>query len=65
MQIIFSESADTAENAAVLVAFSALALACKATQVCGMLVVGAAIANVAAPALIQKQCVDNSMRPVS
>ena len=33
MRITFLEMDDTAENAAVLVAFSALGLACKAAQV--------------------------------
>ena len=37
MRVTLPEIDDTAENAAVLVAFSALALACKGTKVCGML----------------------------
>ena len=56
MRVTFPEIEDTAETAAVLVAFSALSLACKATQVCGMLLVRATtVAHTAAPALSQEQ----------
>ena len=37
MRVTFPETDDTTENAAVLVAFSILAVACKSTQVCSMM----------------------------
>ena len=49
MRVTIPETEDTVGNAAVLVAFSALAMACKNTQVCGMLVVRATVANVTFP----------------
>ena len=54
MRITIPETENTTERAAVLVAFGALATACKNTQVCGMLFVKATIAHVASPALCQK-----------
>ena len=51
MQVTFPESFDTTESAAVLVAFSLLAVACKNTQVSGMLIVGVTAANARDPAL--------------
>ena len=51
MRVTFPETDDTTENAAVLVAFSILAVACKNTQVCGMVSVTATTANVTAPAI--------------
>ena len=49
MRVTIPETEDTVGHAAVLVAFSALAMACKNTQVCGMLVVRATAAEVTFP----------------
>ena len=48
MRVTFPGTDDTVESAFVLVAFSVLAVACRNTQVCGMLIVNA-------PALSQEQ----------
>ena len=53
MQVTIPESVDTTESAAVLVAFSLLAVACKNTQVSGMLIVRATAAIDTDPALSQ------------
>ena len=49
MRVTMPETDNVTEKAAVLVAFSALAMACKSTQVCGMLAARATAADVASP----------------
>ena len=58
MRVTFPETDDTTENAAVLVAFSILAVACKNTQVCSMMSVTATAANVTAPAISLTRLLD-------